>query len=213
MHSCGWNVIEIPDGSFDILGIVGALQSALDSDRPTFINAHTVIGFGSKVAGKAEAHGAAFGAEDVAEMKRVWGFNSEEHFVVGPAVRDFFAELPGRGERLVQEWNQLVDWYSRKYPDLATKFRTRVGGELEPRWEDLIPAPGNFPNKATATRASSGLVCNPLAREIDSFIVGTADLSPSVHMSWEGQQDFQHVRTSPDLRTFSSAPESLTRSC
>jgi dihydroxyacetone synthase len=39
------------------------------------------------------------------------------------------------------------------------------------------------------------MVLQPLAANIPGFMVGTADLSPSVHMSWPGKLDFQH----PDL--------------
>jgi len=39
------------------------------------------------------------------------------------------------------------------------------------------------------------LVMNRLAQAIPTFIVGTADLSPSVYMTWPGKVDFQSVST------------------
>ncbi|ORY72082.1 transketolase [Pseudomassariella vexata] len=193
MSACGWNVVDIANGCFDIAGLVNALEASRNSDKPTFINVRTVIGIGSKVEGTAVAHGVAFGAEDVATMKKSNGFNPEEHFVVGQETRDFFAGLPSRGEMYVEAWEQLVDDYEKEYPELGAKFRSRMKGELK-GWEELIPK--SFPEKPTATRASSGLVFNPIAKELDSFMVGTADLSPSVNMSWPGMVDFQH----PDRR-------------
>lgn len=54
MRACGWNVIDIHDGSYDIHGIVNALQRARAStEKPTFINVRTIIGLGSAVAGTA----------------------------------------------------------------------------------------------------------------------------------------------------------------
>ncbi|KAL4985452.1 Transketolase, thiamine diphosphate binding domain-containing protein [Aspergillus falconensis] len=196
MRACGWDVIDVEDGCYDVEGIVEALSKARAStEKPTFINIRTVIGLDSKVAGQAAAHGAAFGVEDVATMKRKLGFSPEEHFVIGETVRDFFADLPARGEGYVEEWKDLVQRYAEAHPELAEEFQRRVRGELPADWQKLIPS--EFPDKPTATRASSGLVFNPIAQSINSFMVGTADLSPSVNMIWKGKVDFQH----PDLRT------------
>lgn len=194
MKACGWDVIDVEDGCYDVNGIVAALENARAStDKPTFINVKTIIGLDSAVAGQAEAHGAAFGADDVKRMKRVYGFNEDEYFVVGNQVRQFFSDLPSRGERIVSQWNDLVERYANDHPLLAKEFRRRLNGKLPSDWKNLIPSPENLSDKPTATRASSGLMINPLAKEINSFMVGTADLSPSVHMAWDGKEDFQHV--------------------
>ncbi|KAF2800261.1 transketolase [Melanomma pulvis-pyrius CBS 109.77] len=196
MRACGWEVIDIEDGCFDIEGIVQALNKAREStDKPTFINVRTIIGIGSAVAGNAVAHGAAFAKDDVKNMKELYSFKPEESFFVSDAVREFFSDIPPRGEELVKSWEKKVQEYEAQYPELGTEFRRRMEGRLPENWKDLIPS--TFPNKPTATRASSGLVFNPLAQEINNFMVGTADLSPSVNMIWKGKVDFQN----PDLKT------------
>lgn len=84
MIVCNWNVINIEDGCYDVVGITDALERARSSQSNlTFINVKTIIGIGSAVAGKAIAHGAALGAKDVANIKRTYGFNPDEHFVIG----------------------------------------------------------------------------------------------------------------------------------
>lgn len=194
MRACGWDVIDIEDGCFDIEGLVNALNKArAATDKPTFINVRTIIGLGSAVAGDAVAHGAAFGDADVANMKKMYGFNPEEHFVVSDEVRKFFEDIPTRGEELVRSWEKKVNEYETKYPELGAEFRRRMDGRLPENWKELIPAKESFPEKATATRASSGLVFNPIAQACNNFMVGTADLSPSVNMIWKGKVDFQHV--------------------
>ena len=195
MRATGFEVIEIEDGCYDVEGIVAALKRAKSSERPTFINVRTVIGLDSAVAGDAAAHGAAFGAKDVANMKRAYGFDPEQHFVVPHAVRAFFADLPSTGDNLVSRWEHMLESYSQAYPEPAAQFRQRRSGGLPGDWERHIP--NVFPSKATSSRASSGLVFNPIAQNVQNFMVGTADLSPSVHMMWKDNQDFQR----PDLRT------------
>ncbi|KAF2644572.1 dihydroxyacetone synthase [Massarina eburnea CBS 473.64] len=196
MRACGWDVIDIEDGCFDIDGLVEALNKARASiNQPTFINVRTVIGLGSAVAGNAVAHGAAFGSTDVTNMKKMYDFNPEEHFVVGEEARKFFEPLPARGQEFVHAWDRKVQEYEAKYPELGAEFRRRVEGRLPENWKQLIPS--SFPDKPAATRASSGLVFNPIAQACDNFMVGTADLSPSVNMSWKGKVDFQN----PNLKT------------
>lgn len=196
MRASGWDVIDIEDGCFDIAGLVSALAHARQSpEKPTFINARTIIGLGSAVAGDAVAHGVAFGAGDVADMKRAYRFDPEKHFEIPKTVRDFFGDIPKCGEKLVEAWDQLFTRYSDSHPELATELSTRLRGDLPTHWESYIPT--SFPQKATATRASSGLVFNPIAEKLKTFMVGTADLSPSVNMIWKGKEDFQH----PGLKT------------
>lgn len=192
MRACGFDILEVEDGCHDINSIVQALSLARQAtDKPTFINIKTTIGLGSAVAGKAAAHGAPFGAEDVKNMKRANGFDPEKHFEIDDDVRNFFAELPKRGEGFVHEWSRLFDDYCKKFPELGQELQARMRGEIRKDWKDLIPA--SFDTSDTASRVSGGKVINPLAKSINSFMVGTADLSPSVNMTWDGKVDFQPV--------------------
>jgi dihydroxyacetone synthase len=194
MRACGWDVIDIEDGCFDIEGLVEALNKArAATEKPTFINVRTVIGVGSAAAGNAVAHGAAFGDADVANMKKMYGFDAQKFFVVGAEVRKFFQDLPERGEEFVRSWDKKMKAYERRYPELGAEFRRRIEGHLPENWKELIPTKQAFPDKATATRVASGLVFNPIAQACNNFMVGTADLSPSVNMIWKGKVDFQHV--------------------
>ncbi|RYC55526.1 hypothetical protein CHU98_g10685 [Xylaria longipes] len=197
MSACGWKVLTVDDGDEDIPAIVEALgQARAESKQPVFINIRTTIGAGSKVAGDAKAHGVALGPEDVANMKRDSGMNAEEHFVISNETYEFFAKVRKRGRRYEREWVELVESYSKDYPDVADEFARRIKGEMVKDWTKIIPPKETFPTSPTPSRKSAGLVCNPLAAELRNIMVGTADLSPSVNMIWKGKIDFQH----PDLR-------------
>src|SRR5688572_17073119 len=80
MRATGFNVVDILDGHSNINVIVQALLEARQSDKPTFINIRTIIGFGSKAAGNAKTHGAALGADDISAIKQSFDLNPEEHF-------------------------------------------------------------------------------------------------------------------------------------
>lgn len=197
MTATGWNVIEIDDANYDIELIVAALDQSKHSDKPTFINCKTIIGIGSSVAGKAAAHGASFGKDDVKLIKKNFGMNPEEHYIVSKDVQTFYAPLVEQGKKLEKDYDELLSKYKEAYPDLAAEFALRRAGKFVKEWESLIPKTADIKTDNMASRKSGGVVCNPLAQHINSFMVGTADLSPSVSMIWKGKKDFQH----PDLRT------------
>lgn len=193
MRACGYEVIDIIDGNHDVDAIVAILKHTKKSDRPTFVNVRTIIGLGSDVAGQAVAHGAAFKPEDVAQMKKAYGFKEDEMWQISQSVRDFFSDIVPRGGRHVSEWEDLLAAYGKEYPDLHKTFVDRIEGRL-PDWEQYIPK--SFTKDATATRASSGLVLNPIMEKVPNFVVGTADLTPSVNMSYKDMVAFNH----PDLK-------------
>lgn len=194
VRASGFEVIDIKDGCYDVEGIARALEKAKQSkDKPTFINVRTTIGLGSAVAGKAASHGAPFGAEDVKNMKKTNGFDPEKHFEIGEEVMEFFSDLPERGEGFVHEWDDVFHRYCKQFPEAGEELQSRIRGEIRKDWRELIPK--SFDTADTPSRVSGGQVLNPLAKAINSFMVGTADLSPSVNMMWEGKVDFQSVST------------------
>lgn len=194
MRACGWEVLNVKDGCYDVEGLVKALLTAKASvDKPTFINVRTIIGVGSKVAGDAKAHGAAYGVEDVKSIKKAFGMDPEEHFVLADEVYSFFADVKTRGEKLEEKWDNLVAGYAKEHPALHKEFVNRVEGRFTEDWRSIIPSKESFPTTPTASRKSAGLVCNPLAEKLTNMMVGTADLSPSVNMIWKDKVDFQHV--------------------
>ncbi|KAK9311083.1 Transketolase, thiamine diphosphate binding domain-containing protein [Lipomyces starkeyi] len=196
MRACGWNVIDVEEGCYNIAGIMATMKAAKAStDKPTFINIQTIIGVGSSVQGDAKAHGAAFGESEVRNIKVLNKLNPDAKFYIPDEVYDFFADIPPRGDAFVNEWNVLIEAYGKAYPELGEEFAARRRGELRADWKSFIPE--SFPEASTASRKSAGLVFNPIAKNCNSFIVGTADLSPSVNMIWSGKVDFQH----PDLKT------------
>ena len=197
MKATGWNVIDIADANYDIESIVTVLSQAKQSDKPTFINCRTIIGIGSAVQGKAAAHGASFGKDDVKGIKKHFNMDPEEHFIIPEAVQKFYAPLLEKGKKLEAEYEDLLSRYGKAHPELAEDFALRRAGKFAKNWEDLIPKTADIKTDNLPSRKSGGLMCNPLAQNINSFMVGTADLSPSVSMIWKEKRDFQH----PDLRT------------
>lgn len=190
MEACGWDVIDIEDGNNDVAAIVAAMEKGREKNRrkPLFINVRTIIGMGSAVAGKAVSHGVPLGVENVAAMKKAWGWDPEKTFYIPDAVKKFYADIPQRGDQHVQKWNNLVATYSKEYPELAKNFKDRMAGNLPDDWQSMIPS--SYPSDATPSRRSNNLVIARMLAEIPTFMVGTADLTPSVNLTHSGYKIF-----------------------
>ncbi|KAI8157430.1 Dihydroxyacetone synthase [Colletotrichum sp. SAR 10_70] len=197
MRATGWNVLEVLDGNSNVAAIANALIAARSSDRPTFINVRTTIGFGSLKAGDAKTHGAALGVDDVASIKKSFGLNPDEHFHIPKDVYDFFADAVERGKTYEADWSSTIQKYSREHPELAAEFKLRVDGKMPDDWTKYIPSHGQLPTEPTSSRKSAGIVGNPLGEKMRNFLIGTADLTPSCNVAYNQKVDFQ----SPELRT------------
>lgn len=193
MRATGWNVIDILDGHSNISSIVHALLAARSSDKPTFINIRTVIGFGSGKAGTPATHGAALGLDDIVNIKKTFGLNPDEHYSLPSDVYKFFEDVAPRGKQLESEWAKSISAYERAHPELAAEFKLRVEGKMPQDWTKFIPKKKDFPKEPTATRKSAGLVGNPLCENMGNFLVGTADLTPSCNVAYSKKIDFQSV--------------------
>ncbi|KAM0719614.1 hypothetical protein Q7P37_003744 [Cladosporium fusiforme] len=114
-------------------------------------------------------------------------------------VKEFYADIPARGDKWVSEWNDLVGQYKQAYPELGAEFQARVEGRLPADWTSLIPK--SFPAEDTPTRKSNNYVMKEMLEKINTFMVGTADLTPSVNLTYKDYEIFNP----PDLKPISGA--------
>lgn len=199
MRACGFDVIDVDDGCYDVTAIIDALETARKKtvDKPTFINIRTTIGIGSQAQGQASTHGAAFGPEDVKHIKKTFGHDPEQYFVMSDAVRDLLGDMPERGRKLEAEYGTLLERYEAAHPELAAEFAKRMAGEFTTDPLPLIPPTESFPKTPFPTRKSAGLVINPLSAAIQNIMPGTADLTPSIPLKFPNAVDFQNPTLKP----------------
>ncbi|MCH6172514.1 transketolase, partial [Pseudonocardia alaniniphila] len=72
----GWHV-QIVDSGENVTGILQALDNArAETDRPSFIELRTIIGYPAPTTmNTGKAHGAALGTDEVAQVKKILGFD------------------------------------------------------------------------------------------------------------------------------------------
>ncbi len=185
----GWYVQAV-DGE-DTNQVADAIERARSqTERPSLIVAHTVIGYGSpNLAGSEKTHGSALGEDEVRATKRAIGWPEDAKFRVPDEALAEFRKAIDRGRTAQDDWNTRMEAYAREFPEEAALFRQVVSGSLPQGWADAIPTFG-ADDGAMATRKSSGKVLNELIKVLPNLIGGSADLAPSNDTNLKGYGAF-----------------------
>lgn len=187
----GWNVLRVENGNTDLQGLARAIEAAFaERQRPTLVIVRTRIGYGSpNKEGKAQAHGAPLGADEVRLTKEALGWPPDPPFFVPGEVLAHFREAVTRGQALERQWRIQAAEYLRAYPDLALEWERVSWGDLPKGWEASLPS---FPegSRAVATRAASGRILAAVAPAIPELVGGSADLAESTQAQIPGGGDF-----------------------
>ncbi|MDH5506765.1 MAG: transketolase [Anaerolineae bacterium] len=186
----GWDVQLVDDGN-DVEAVDRAIHQAKKDPRPSIIIARTHIGFGLPTRqDTAKAHGEPPGDDELDAAKANVAWPLQPPFYVPADVSNFYRQAVRRGERLEQEWLDMLSKFRDEYPALAMEFDRAIAGELPEDWdEEKITFPAD--KTGMATRVSSGKMINALAGKLPNLIGGSADLTPSTKTWIEGSLAFQ----------------------
>lgn len=186
----GFHVQTVEDAN-DLEALSRAIDAAkAEKTKPSLVICKTQIGYGcpAKV-GKASAHGEPLGEENIKELRKSLGWDSEEAFEVPEDVYAHYSELAAKGAKKEDEWNAMFDEYAQKFPQekaMWDKFYSDVDMDTLMNNEDLFASP----EKAMATRAVSGEIINKLKDIFPNMVGGSADLGPSNKSEMKGEGFF-----------------------
>jgi transketolase len=186
-ESYGWNTIKIDGHNHE--AIARAIQSCLDSQKPSLICARTTIGYGSPNANTSEVHGAPLGKENLAAAKANLGFPPEPAFFVPDEVLKLFAKRKADLQKEYKAWNTLYTKWEKACPEQARLLKDQLEKRIPQDIENLLI--GALPDKPGATRAHGGKVINRAAECVSALLGGSADLSPSTKTDIKGKPSVQ----------------------
>ncbi len=175
----GWKVIKI-DGN-DADAIRDALnQAKAETERPTLIIGHTVMGKGARKAdgssyeANCATHGAPLGGDAYVNTIKNLGGNPENPFVIFPEVAELYAKRAAELKKIMAEKYAAKAAWAKANPEKAAKLEMFFSGKApEVNWA-AIEQKAN-----TATRAASATVLGALATQVENMVVASADLSNS----------------------------------
>ncbi|HEY4107960.1 transketolase [Puia sp.] len=190
----GWHVQAVEDGN-DLAALDRAITAAKqETGRPSLIRVRTHIAYGSpNKVDTAAAHGSPLGVEEVKLVKKFFGFDPEESFVVPGKVLEYYRAAGERGMGMEEEWNKLFEGYKKEFPELAGEYELALEGKLPTGWEKKIPSFRTTDGKEgkLSTRVASGKVLNNIAASLPGLIGGSADLAPSTETHLKEYASFQ----------------------
>ncbi len=184
-----WQVIKVEDGN-DTQAISDAIEEAKnDLSRPSLIIVKTQIGYGCpKKQGKPSAHGEPLGAENIKETKEYLGWNTQGDFYIPDEVKNNIAAHINRGIAFENQWNSLMEKYTKEFPDSAAELSSWYKNEIDV--EKIFDDSFFNTRKKAATRALSSDVLNKIEQYIPNLIGGSADLSPSTKTIMNSRSSF-----------------------
>ncbi len=185
----GWNVIRGVDGH-DVEAVSRAITNAHSSDKPTLICCRTVIGQGSpNKAGSHDVHGSPLGADEIAAVRKVLGWNHGPFEIPAEAYEAWDARP--RGAAAEAEWNRRFLAYQAAWPEEAAEYSRRMKGELPAHFElaalEFI-AQCRDKGETIASRKASQNTLEALGPVIPEFFGGSADLTGSNLTNWSGSK-------------------------
>jgi transketolase len=191
----GWHTERVDwtaGGSYteDVDALAAALSAArTETGKPSIIALRTIIGWPSPNKQNTGAiHGSALGADEVAALKEVLGFDPAQSFAVADDVLAHARAVADRGARAHADWDVAYRAWRDANPERAELFDRMSTRSLPQGWTDALPV---FPaGKAVATRSASGKVLSALAAVLPELWGGSADLAGSNNTTMDGEPSF-----------------------
>jgi transketolase len=174
----------------DVAELHAAIEAAkAETDKPSIIILRTIIGWPSpKKQNTGKIHGSALGADELAAVKAVLGFDPDKTFDVAPEVLEHTRKALERGKADHAQWQESFDAWATQNPDKKTLLDRILSGALPEGVDEALPA--FEAGKEVSTRAASGKVLAALGPVIPELWGGSADLAESNNTTIEGAASF-----------------------
>ncbi|MGW5322770.1 transketolase [Rhodococcus pyridinivorans] len=186
----GWHVQTV-EGGENVTALLEAVETAKAvTDRPSFISVRTIIGYPAPTKmNSGDAHGAALGVDEVAEIKKILGFDPEKNFDVDPAVIEHARQVVTRGTEARAAWQADFDAWAAREPQRKELFDRLHAGEFPEGWVDALPT-YEPTESGPATRSASGKALAALGPVLPELWGGSADLAGSNNTTIPGSDSF-----------------------
>ena len=191
----GWHVQTVESGE-DVAAVLAALEAAkAETERPSFIALRTVIGYPAPTKmNTGKAHGSALGADELAKIKTILGFDPAVAFPVEPEVLAHARSVVDRAAADRAAWQRRFDEWAAANPQRFELYQRLSRRELPAGWTDRLPVfePDETgpSQKGMATRKASGEVLAAIGEVLPELWGGSADLAESNNTSIPGAESF-----------------------
>ena len=193
-ESYGWHVQVVnwrKSGEYheDMQELFDAIQKAkAETDKPSLITIRTIIGWPAPTKqNTGKVHGSALGAEELAGLKTVLGFDPLKNFDVAQSVVDYTRGFRARSKDVLDKWESDFKAWRAANPDNAALY-DRLESNKVPDIDAVLPV--FEAGTDVSTRAASGKVLNAIAKVMPELWGGSADLAESNNTTIAGAKSF-----------------------
>jgi transketolase len=174
----------------DVQELHAALLAAkAETDKPSIISLRTIIGYPApKKQNTGKIHGSALGAEEVAALKEVLGFDPARTFQIDDDVLAHTREAADRGAAARSEWQAAFEAWQAGNSEGAALLERVEARKLPAELDAALPV--FEAGKDVSTRAASGKVLNAIGPVMPELWGGSADLAESNNTTIEGSPSF-----------------------
>ncbi|WP_426007237.1 transketolase [Paenarthrobacter sp. NyZ202] len=182
----------------DVQELYSALLAAkAETNKPSIISLRTIIGYPApKKQNTGKIHGSALGAEEVASLKTVLGFDPAKSFDVDEEVLAHARKVVERGSEERAAWQAKFEAWQASNPDGAALLERIEAKKLPVGIDAALPV--FEAGKDVSTRAASGKVLNAIGPVLPELWGGSADLAESNNTTIEGSPSFIPTSRSTD---------------
>ncbi|MET3902867.1 transketolase [Paenarthrobacter sp. 4246] len=182
----------------DVQELYAALLAAkAETNKPSIISLRTIIGYPApKKQNTGKIHGSALGAEEVAALKTVLGFDPAKSFDVDEEVLAHARKVLDRGAEARAAWQRSFEAWQSANPDAAALLERVEAKKLPVGIDAALPV--FEAGKDVSTRAASGKVLNAIGPVLPELWGGSADLAESNNTTIEGSPSFIPTSRSTD---------------
>ncbi|MEV4951027.1 transketolase [Paenarthrobacter nitroguajacolicus] len=182
----------------DVQELYAALLAAkAETNKPSIISLRTIIGYPApKKQNTGKIHGSALGAEEVAALKTVLGFDPAKSFDVDEEVLAHARKVLDRGAESRAAWQSSFEAWQSANPDAAALLERVEAKKLPVGIDSALPV--FEAGKDVSTRAASGKVLNAIGPVLPELWGGSADLAESNNTTIEGSPSFIPTSRSTD---------------
>jgi len=175
----------------DIQELYSAIEKAkAETTKPSLITLRTIIGWPSpKKQNSGKIHGSALGAEELAGLKTVLGFDPEKTFEVLPEVIEHTRNnAAARAKDARVTWQAKFDAWASSNPEKKKLYDRVQSGQTPAELQTSLPTFEG--GTEISTRSASGKVINAIAKVMPELWGGSADLAESNNTTIEGAKSF-----------------------
>ena len=174
----------------DVAELHAALLAAKnETGRPSIISLRTIIGWPApKKQNTGKIHGSALGADEVAAVKTVLGFDPDRSFQVEDEVLAHTRDAGTRGAAARSAWQEAFEAWQSGNPEAAALLERIEARKLPGDFGAALPV--FEAGKDVSTRAASGKVLNAIGPVMPELWGGSADLAESNNTTIEDSPSF-----------------------